>query len=232
MSLSNLPHPVRQFLLAVQSGDGAALSTLLADHVALSVEGVEIRGTSAVQNWFSSERLRWARPPRPINDTKRQGVLVLTMLISEHDQDSSERLVQRDWTLVVKNGDIWEVRSEQSPILDLPDPVKAYVLATNTIDLDGLVAVFHEEAIVNDQLQVHDGLAAIRDWAAREIIGTDLTMHPVSVIERLNCVVVAANVNGSMIAAGMPDPLVLSFYFALSGAQVASLIILPDLSKA
>jgi ketosteroid isomerase-like protein len=50
-------------------------------------------------------------------------------------------------------------------------PVSTYVEATNSFDLEGLVATFADDALVNDQLRDYWGKPAIKEWAARDIIG-------------------------------------------------------------
>ncbi|MBY0610975.1 MAG: nuclear transport factor 2 family protein [Beijerinckiaceae bacterium] len=207
------------------------MAATFADDVLLHVDGVKFVGKADVRTWFSDQGSNWTLPPRPIDETRRQGVLVLTMLLSERC-DEGDALVQRDWSLTVRDGDISELRSEPSAVLDLPRPLETYVNATNTSDLDTLLDVFHDDAIVNDQLQVYRGISAIRTWAGGEIIDAGMTMHPVSLVEVKNCVVVGANVNSNTTAPGMPDPLVLSFYFAVCDDEVTSLIILPDISNA
>ena len=44
--------------------------------------------------------------------------------------------------------------------------VAAYVEATNSFDLEGLLATFADDALVNDQLRDYWGKPAIREWAA------------------------------------------------------------------
>jgi ketosteroid isomerase-like protein len=61
----------------------------------------------------------------------------------------------------------------------LPPLVATYVKATNSFDLDGLLATFADDALVNDQLRDYWGKSAIREWAARDIIGERLTIHVV-----------------------------------------------------
>jgi ketosteroid isomerase-like protein len=56
--------------------------------------------------------------------------------------------------------------------------VAAYVEATNSSDLDGLLATFVDDALVNDQLRDYWGKAAIRKWAERDIIDERLRMSP------------------------------------------------------
>lgn len=104
--------------------------------------------------------------------------------------------------------------------------VAAYVEATNSCDLDRLLATFAEDALVNDQLRDYWGLAAIRAWAERDIVGDRLTMKVTKVIEHYGTFIVSANVDGNYDKRGLPDPLVLAFYFTPSGDRIVQLIIL------
>ena len=114
--------------------------------------------------------------------------------------------------------------SPQAP--PLPPLVAAYVEATNSFDLERLLAAFADDALVNDQLRDYSGREAIREWAARDIIGQGLTMEVTSAIEHYGNFIVTANVNGTFDKRGLPDPLVLAFYFTLHGDQIVQLIIL------
>ena len=104
--------------------------------------------------------------------------------------------------------------------------VAAYVEATNSCDLDRLLATFAEDALVNDQLRDYWGLAAIRAWAERDIVGDRLTMNVTKVTEHYGTFIVSANVDGNYDKRGLPDPLVLAFYFTSSGDRIVQLIIL------
>jgi hypothetical protein len=114
--------------------------------------------------------------------------------------------------------------SPQAP--PLPPLVAAYVEATNSFDLERLLVAFADDALVNDQLRDYSGREAIREWAARDIIGQGLTMEVTSAIEHYGNFIVTANVNGTFDKRGLPDPLVLAFYFTLHGDQIVQLIIL------
>ena len=105
--------------------------------------------------------------------------------------------------------------SPQAP--PLPPLVAAYVEATNSFDLERLLAAFAYDALVNDQLCDYSGREAIREWAARDIIGQGLTMEVTSAIEHYGNFIITANVNGTFDKRGLPDPLVLAFYFTLHG---------------
>jgi hypothetical protein len=107
-----------------------------------------------------------------------------------------------------------------------PRPVAAYVAATNAFDLDRLLATFADDALVNDQLRDYWGKAAIREWAERDIIGQRLTMNVVGVIEHYGNFIVTANIDGDFDKRGLPEPLVLAFYFTPHDDQIVQLIIL------
>jgi histidinol-phosphate/aromatic aminotransferase/cobyric acid decarboxylase-like protein len=107
-----------------------------------------------------------------------------------------------------------------------PPLVAAYVEATNSFDLERLLAIFADDALVNDQLRNYWGKSAVREWAERDIIGERLTMDVTEVVEHYGNFIVMANVDGNYDKRGLPDPLVLAFYFTLHGGEIVQLIIL------
>jgi hypothetical protein len=112
----------------------------------------------------------------------------------------------------------------------LPPLVAAYVEATNSFDLERLLATFAEDALVNDQLRDYWGEPAIREWAKRDIIGERLTMNVTKVINHYESFIVTANVDGNYDKRGLPDPLVLAFYFTTQSDLIVQLIILRNRS--
>ncbi len=108
----------------------------------------------------------------------------------------------------------------------LPPLVAAYVEATNAFDLEGLLALFADDALVNDQLRDYWGKLAIRQWAAQDIVAQSLTMEVATVIEHYGNFIVTANVRGKFDMTGLPDPLVYAFYFTPHGDRIVQLIIL------
>jgi hypothetical protein len=89
------------------------------------------------------------------------------------------------------------------------------------------LATFVDDALVNDQQCEHWGKQAIREWAAREIIGAEMAMYVVDVVEHYGHVIVTANINGNFDCRGLPDPLSFVFYFSAPGDRIVQLIILP-----
>ena len=112
----------------------------------------------------------------------------------------------------------------------LPPSVTAYIRATNASDLDALLATFVDDALVNDQLQDHWGKAAIAAWAARDIIGERMTLKVVNTVQHYGHSIVTAHVDGLFDKRGLPDPLVLAFYFSSRDEKIVQLIILRNQS--
>ena len=115
--------------------------------------------------------------------------------------------------------------SPDAPI-SLPSLVAAFVEATNSVDLEQLVATFADDALVNDQLRDYWGKAAIRDWAERDIIGDRLKITVTKLVSHYGNFIVTANVDGDFDKRGLPDPLVLAFYFTQHHELIVQLIIL------
>lgn len=113
-----------------------------------------------------------------------------------------------------------------------PQPAPAVVAAIRAInngDLEALLAQFAEDALVNDQLRDYWGKAAIRQWAAADIIGDKVRMGVVQLLARYGQVVVIAHVDGEYDKRGLPEPLVLTFYFSAADDKIVQLIILRNL---
>ena len=115
-------------------------------------------------------------------------------------------------------------------IAELPPPVAAYIQATNRCDLDALLATFVDDALVNDELTDYWGKEAIAGWAASDIIGECLTLEVVKTVQHHGHSIVTAHVDGLFDKRGLPDPLVLVFYFSSCDSGIVQLIILRNRS--
>ena len=115
--------------------------------------------------------------------------------------------------------------SAHTPI-SLPPLVAEFVDATNSFDLERLVSTFADDALVNDQLRDYWGKAAIRRWAEQDVIGERLTIGGTKVVKHYDNFVVTADVDGNLDKRGLPDPLVLAFYFTPRDDLIIRLIIL------
>jgi hypothetical protein len=112
----------------------------------------------------------------------------------------------------------------------LPPPVATYIRATNVCDLNALLATFVDDAVVNDQLTDYWGKEAIAAWAARDIIGEQLTLNVVKNVQHYGHSIVTAHADGLFDKRGLPDPLVLTFYFSFYENKIVQLIILRNQS--
>jgi hypothetical protein len=115
--------------------------------------------------------------------------------------------------------------SSDAPV-SLPPLVAAFVEATNSFELERLMITFADDALVNDQLRDYWGKAAIKDWAERDIIGERLTIAVTKVVRHYDNFIVTADIDGNFDKRGLPDPLVLTFYFTPHNDLIIQLIIL------
>ncbi len=223
-----LPVILESFLRAVQKGDYAALSATMSEEAVLIEDHNAYTGTG-IRAWLGRVVLRGGTALRPMHKARKHDQMVLTILSDQRTPQGEDLEVRNNWTFTLKGDRICTVMIEYAPAPVLPPIVDEYVRATNRFDLEGLLATFHPDALVNDQLHEYRGRDAIRQWAERTIIGERLTMCVVDAIERHGNVVVTANVDGNFDKRGLPDPLVLAFYFSVTGDQIVQLIILHNL---
>jgi hypothetical protein len=92
----------------------------------------------------------------------------------------------------------------------LPQPVAAYIQATNDHDSATFLASFTEDALVNDIQREFWGRAAIGKWAEREIFGAEVTMEVVRAVDHYGDLIVTAKLDSNYDKTGLPDPFVLT----------------------
>jgi hypothetical protein len=225
MSFANLPSAVATLLRAVQARDGSELSAIFCEEAVILDQGREHRADT-INEWLDRTFWRAGATAHPINLARRGHQTALTVLVRADRMDGATEPAEYDWLLTIEGGRISELTIARARPIDLPAPVAAYVLATNTFDLDALVSAFADDALVNDQLCEYWGTAAIREWAERAVIGVRLTMYVVKAVDHYGNAIVTANVDGDYDKRGLPDPLVLAFYFSAHRDKIVQLIIL------
>ncbi len=109
---------------------------------------------------------------------------------------------------------------------NLPRVVVAHIAACNSHDIDAWMTTFAPDAMLNDLRREFIGADAIRSFAAKEIFGDQVTMSVHRAWDRHGDITVHAKMDGSYDKTGLPDPLVLSFYFSLRGERITQLVIL------
>lgn len=222
MTAYHLSAALAALLQATKDGDRRTFLSLFADDAIVADAGIEHRGRAG-QAWV--DRLMPGNAAvRPINVVRSDDKAVVTVVTipSAAGADAS----QFDWSLRVVAGRIAAFTVTPSVLPDLPGPVSEYVRASNAFDLARLLRAFADDAVVNDQLREYRGKAAIAEWAARDIVGSRMTMYVVDVLEHPGNAVVSANVDGDFDRRGLPDPLVLAFYFTFHSGKIDQLIIL------
>ena len=226
MSLAKLPSPIKNFLRALEDRDYLALREILAVDAALIEDG-ECIPNEAIHAWSESlfSDANFALYPTYAIEIG----LATTLIVLRRETGHRAKLAlafQQRWRFGISEDRIVKLTIMPEPLPALPAPVAAYIEATNAFDLRALLATFCDDAFVNDQLEDYWGKVAIAEWAARDIIGAQLTMYVVKVLEHYGHVAVTAYVDGRYDKRGLPSPLVLTFHFSPRGDEIVQLIIL------
>jgi hypothetical protein len=108
----------------------------------------------------------------------------------------------------------------------LPPVIAAYIKASNEADSNAFLGVFTDDALVNDIQREFWGGVAIGKWAEREIFGDHVTMEVMRAIDHYGNVIVNAKLDGTYDKTGLPDPLILTFYFTVREDKITMLIIM------
>jgi ketosteroid isomerase-like protein len=114
---------------------------------------------------------------------------------------------------------------------NLPRIVADHIAACNAHDADAWMATFAPDAMLNDIQREFIGAEAIRAFADNEIFGAKVTMAVRRAWDRHGDITVHAEIDGTYDKTGLPDPLILSFYFSLRGDRITQLIILLNKTK-
>jgi hypothetical protein len=223
MAFANLPRAIAIFIQAAEARDPAAILATFSANAVLIDEGVTYRG-DALRN--KVERLLVGETIHPINVARREGKTILTVVLKWYGDGTVIAPSQLDMSFMIADGKVYSLTITKSHSPPLPMPVAAYVSAANTFNLEGLLRTFSDDAMVNDQLREYRGGKAIKDWAVRDLVGDRVTMYVVKAIEHYGNVIVTANVDGDYDKRGLPDPLVVTFYFSVHGDKIVQLIIL------
>lgn len=109
---------------------------------------------------------------------------------------------------------------------ELPSVVTRFVEAGNAHDADGMLATFADDALVNDDQRNFWGAEAIKRFIDKEIIGSKVTMDVVGARQHYDTWIVDAKLDGTYDKTGLPDPLVLSYYFTVTGQRITTLMII------
>jgi len=104
----------------------------------------------------------------------------------------------------------------------LPIPIANYVDAENSGDTKALAQCFAENAVVRDEGQTIEGLAAIKQWKAETKKKYQHTIEPLAVAQKDSKIIVTNRLTGNFPG----SPIELEFVFTLDRDKIVSLEIL------
>jgi hypothetical protein len=103
--------------------------------------------------------------------------------------------------------------------VDLPGPIAAYVAAENNGETETLAQCFADNAVVRDEGQTIEGLAAIRQWLAKTKSKYQHTIEPLARAQKDGKTIVTNRLTGNFPG----SPIELEFVFTLEGDKIVSL---------
>jgi ketosteroid isomerase-like protein len=112
----------------------------------------------------------------------------------------------------------------------LPRAIADHIAAYKAHDPEAMMATLAPDALVNDVRREFIGHAAIRAWAGKEIFGDNVTLAVERALDQHGDVILHARVNGDYDKTGLPDPLILTYYFSLRDGLITQLIIVHNTS--
>jgi ketosteroid isomerase-like protein len=103
--------------------------------------------------------------------------------------------------------------------IDLPTPIALYIAAENRGDTEALAQCFAEDAVVRDERQTIEGLAAIKLWKAETHKKYQHTIEPLASAQKDDGTIVTNRLTGNFPG----SPIELQFIFRLDGDKITSL---------
>jgi hypothetical protein len=108
-------------------------------------------------------------------------------------------------------------------IEQLPGPAAGYVRATNGRNPAGFIALFADDAVVDDAGRIIRGREAIREWAASDIFAANVTLDLLDSSGDETDVTITAKVDGTFDRTGLPDPLIMTFQLVIVDGEITRL---------
>jgi ketosteroid isomerase-like protein len=124
-----------------------------------------------------------------------------------------------------------EIMQRVSPAA-LPQIIRDHIAAYKNHDADAFMASLAPDALVNDVQREFLGHPAIRAWADKEIFGDNVTLEIEDSFQHGDGTIVRCRVDGDFEKANVPNPLILTFYFAVRDRKISQLIILHNKATA
>jgi hypothetical protein len=109
---------------------------------------------------------------------------------------------------------------------ELTGVVADCIAATNALDLEAAVALFAEDAYVNDNRREFVGIDAVRRWLAKEMIGDHVVIDVREVLDHHGDTIVRGAYDGTFDKTNLPEEVVLSSYFSVRDNKIVSLVVI------
>jgi hypothetical protein len=103
--------------------------------------------------------------------------------------------------------------------IQLPDPIARYVQIANSGAAEAAPECFAPDAIVHDEGQTYEGVAAIRNWMAATKKKYGHTIAPLELEERGGKSILKARLSGNFPG----SPITVNFSFVLAAEKIRSL---------
>lgn len=101
----------------------------------------------------------------------------------------------------------------------LVGPVASYIAAANAQDVEAMMAIFNEEAVVRDEGKDRRGIAAIRQWAVEVSRKYRPTVEALDVARTEGKTILSGRVSGDFPG----SPVDLRYVFTLTGGKIECL---------
>jgi ketosteroid isomerase-like protein len=103
-----------------------------------------------------------------------------------------------------------------------------HVSAINRFDVDGVMATFAEDALVNDASREFRGRDHIRRWIEKEMVGDHVTLEPIEVVDNAGMYAVRCKFDGDYDKTNLPNPLIMTNYFRLADGKIVTLFVIKN----
>jgi hypothetical protein len=101
-----------------------------------------------------------------------------------------------------------------------------HINAVNAFDTEAILATFTVDAYVNDARREISGIAAIRRWVEKEMVGDRVTLDVREVLDHYGDTIVRAAYDGNYDKTNLPAELLMSNYFGVREGKIISLAII------
>ncbi len=110
---------------------------------------------------------------------------------------------------------------------NLDKVIAEHIAAVNAFDADAVVATFAEDAFVNDARREFRGIASIRAWVEREMVGDKVTIDVREVVDNYGDTIIRGAYDGEYDKTNLPaGELIMSNYFGVRDGKITSLIVI------